>query len=181
MPRSRIRFTAFPRTKPPPSFALDIVGVFRSHESEISTAALSKGLQSDEVLRCVRDDLEKLGFDVETGRASKDRIERPVFFGEGGAPTLRYEVDAYHPGWKCGLEVEAGRAIMGNAVFRDLFQAMVMVDVDTLGLAVPNAYRFKSTGKDVVRDDYEKTVNIADALFSHSRVRIPFDLIVIGY
>jgi hypothetical protein len=63
-----------------------------------------------------------------------------VFFGENGIPTLRYEIDAYHPEWKCGLEVEAGRGWMGNAVYRDLVQAAVMVGVEYLCLAVSNVY-----------------------------------------
>jgi hypothetical protein len=53
-----------------------------------------------------------------------------VFFGENGQPALKYEVDAYHPEWKAGLEIEAGRAVMGNAIYRDLVQALVMVEVD---------------------------------------------------
>jgi len=60
-----------------------------------------------------------------------DKIERPVFYGENGIPTLRYEIDAYHPDWRCGLEVEAGRGWMGNAVYRDLIQAAVMVGAQT--------------------------------------------------
>jgi hypothetical protein len=60
---------------------------------------------------------------------------RPVFFGENGMPTLSYQIDAYHPEWRAGLEVEAGRAWMGNAIYRDLIQALVMVQVDHVVLA----------------------------------------------
>ena len=80
-----------------------------------------------------------------------------------------------------GLEVEAGRAILGNAVFRDLFQAMVMVDVDHLCIAVPISYKYKSNGKPMTSKYYEKTVAVADALYGHSRVTMPFGLTVIGY
>jgi hypothetical protein len=104
-----------------------------------------------------------------------------VFFGEDGRPTLRYQIDAYHPNWRCGLEIEAGRAWMGNAVYRDLVQAMVMVQVDHLCLAVPNGYRYKSGGRDTVSADYKNTVEVAEALFGHTRVRIPYGLTVIGY
>ena len=75
------------------------------------------------------------------------KIDRPVFFGENGIPALRYQIDAYHPVWKCGLEVEAGRAWMGNAIYRDLIQALVMVQVEHLVLAVSNVYRYQSGGK----------------------------------
>ena len=33
------------------------------------------------------------------------KIERPVFYGENGRPTLRYQIDGYHPGWRCGIDI----------------------------------------------------------------------------
>jgi hypothetical protein len=175
------RYTSFPRTEPPQPFVEQVVGVFRQHEEQIGTVGLKKGLTSDEALAVLRPGLVALGFGVEAGKRAEDKIERPVFFGENGAPTLRYEIDAYHPGWRCGLEVEAGRAWMGGAVYRDLIQALVMVEVDTLMLAVPNTYKFKSDGRLIESRDYEKTVSVADALFGHSRMRLPYRLVVIGY
>ena len=136
---SGIRFSTFPRTEPPPTFVHDIVSVFRSHESAIGTLGLQKGLTSDMVLSELRDDLIALGFEVEGGKRRTEKIERPVFYGENGIPTLRYQVDGYHAKWECGLEIEAGRGWMGNAVYRDLIQACVMVQVKYLILAVSNA------------------------------------------
>lgn len=178
---STVRFTSFPRTKPPPSFASPIVAVFARHEDFISTRALAKGLESDFVLRTLAKDLANIGFSIEAGKSHAGKIARPVFYGENGEPTLRYEIDGYHDEWKCGLEIEAGRAILGNAVFRDLFQAMVMPDIQHLCLAVPNVYRYKSSGRGLSSKYYDKTVSIADALFGHSRVVMPFGLTVIGY
>ena len=89
----------------------------------------------------VHSQLETHGFQVEKGKVREQKIERPVFFGENGVPALRCQIDAYHPGWRCGLEVEAGRAWMGNAIYRDLIQALVMVQVDHLVLAVSNIYK----------------------------------------
>ena len=130
MAKSLIRFSTFPRTEPPAAFVKNIVGAFQAHEGEISTERLEKGLTSDEVLSVVRDDLVSLGFEVEAGKRKVEKIERPVLFGEDGEATVRYEIDAYQPEWRCGLEVEAGRGWMGNAVYRDLILASVMVDVD---------------------------------------------------
>lgn len=178
---SRVRFFSFPRTQAPPPFVLSLVQIFRRHEPKISTESLEKGLESDPVLRLLASDLSAMGFDVETGKERGRKIERPVFYGESGEPSLRYEIDAYHPEWKCGLEVEAGRAILGNAVFRDLFQAMVMTDVNHLCLAVPNIYKYKSGGRSLASKNYEKTVSIADALYGHSRVKMPYGLTVVGY
>ena len=122
MNKSTIRFTSFPKTEPPPPFASELADVFRRHEPEIATVHLRKGLTSNEVLAVIRDELVALGFAVEAGKQKADKILRPVFFGENGEPTLNYEIDAYHPGWRCGLEVEAGRAWMGNAVYRELHE-----------------------------------------------------------
>lgn len=178
---SGIRFTAFPRTRPPPPFAEALVGVFESHQPAIGTLDRDKGLTSNAILSRLAPDLTSLGFSVETSKADEAKIKRPVFFGEGGRPDLRYEIDSYHPEWRCGLEVEAGRAWLGNAVYRDLIQAMVMVDLDWLCLAVPLGYRRNSLGRRVVSRDYDNTCAVANALYSHDRVRMPFGLLVIGY
>ena len=176
-----IRFATFPRTVAPPFFAETLVKVFRNHENSISTLELDKGLTSNEVLGVLRDDLIGLGFAVEGGGSRSSKIARPVFFGDDGVPTLRYQVDGYQEGWECGLEIEAGRAWMGNAVYRDLIQASVMVQVKYLALAVPNAYKYKNAGKPTVSQDFDHSKALADALYGHSRMRLPYDLVLIGY
>ena len=181
MPKTTIRFMSFPKTEPPPQFASEVAAIFIRNERRVGTEHLKKGLTSNEVLLVIRDDLGALGFEVESGKHEQDKIERPVFFGQDGDPTLKYQIDAYHPGWHCGLEVEAGRAWMGNAIYRDLIQGLVMVQVDTLVLAVPNAYRYKSGGRDVISTDYAHTVSVAESLYGHTRVRMPYSLLVIGY
>ena len=178
---SEVRFTSYPRTKPPPHFVTTVVQVFRNHEAAISTINLTKGLASDPVLAELSDDLREIGFDVETGKSAGAKLDRPVFFGENGEPQLRYQIDAFHAEWRVGLEVEAGRAILGNAIFRDLFQAMVMTDLDHLILAVPITYKYKSGGKAKSSSYYSKTVGVAEALYGHDRVRLPYGLTVVGY
>jgi hypothetical protein len=59
---SAIRFSTFPRTKPPPAFVNDVVAVFRQHEGEIATEINDKGLKSDDVLAVLGPDLAALGF-----------------------------------------------------------------------------------------------------------------------
>ncbi len=174
---STIRFSCFPQTSPPPSFCEAVVDVLRKHETDISTVALDKGLESNDVLAAVRRDLVSLGFEVESGKRSSQKIARPVFFGENGRPTLNYQIDAYQPEWRCGLEIEAGRAVYGNAIYRDLVQAMVMVQVDHLFLCVPNEYKHANGS----HDGYKHTVAVAGALFGHKRVQIPYGLTVVGY
>jgi hypothetical protein len=181
MQKTSTRFICFPRTDPPPSFAEKIVGVFRKHDVSIGTQNLSKGLTSNEVLKVIRTDLVGLGFDVETGKEKNAKIHRPVFFGEDGEPTLRYEIDAYHREWRCGFEVEAARAWMGNAIYRDLVQGLVMVQVDYLVIAVPNGYRYQSGGRAVISSDYSNALSVIETLYGHSRVKLPYSLILIGY
>jgi hypothetical protein len=133
------------------------------------------------VLSVIREDLIAIGFDVEGGKKADQKIKRPVFFGENGRPQLQYEIDAYHSTWRCGLEVEAGRAWMGNAVYRDLIQALVMVRLEHLILAVPQSYKYKTANRNTISKDYINTVAVADALYGHSRIQMPFSLTVVGY
>ena len=178
---SSVRFSSFPRTEPPPHFTQLVVAVFQTHEPLISTLVLKKGLTSDAVLSQLRSDLATLGFAVELGKSANAKIKRPVFFGENGSPDLQYEIDAFHADWRCGLEIEAGRAWMGNAVYRDMIQALVMVELECLVLAVPNGYRYVSGGRAITSRDYENTCAVADALFGHTKIRMPYQLVVIGY
>jgi hypothetical protein len=81
MSNSTIRFSTFPRTKPPPTFVEDLVSVFRKYEDEIATEINDKGLRSDDVLYILGPDLLDLGFQVEASKKRADKLERPVFLG----------------------------------------------------------------------------------------------------
>lgn len=181
MARSTIRFTSFPRTTPPPSFVDAIVGAFKDHEKEISTKGRERGLTSDQVLGVLRPSLEGIGFTVEKGKRKVEKILRPVFFGENGIPAVKYEIDAYNEKWRCGLEVEAGRGWMGNAVYRDLILASVMVDVDHFVMAVANEYTYKSGGRSASSNDYDNATGLAETIYVHNRLTLPFSLTIIGY
>lgn len=178
-----VRFTSFPQTEPPPAFIAPVVEAFKQCEESICTSSLPKGLTSDVVLEVIGPRLSGMGFQIETSKKRSDKINRPVFYGENGKPSLNYQIDAYHPEWRCGLEIEAGRGWMGNAVYRDLVQALVMVNVDHLILAVANSYKYKSKsrGKQVSSSDYLNTIAVAEALYGHTRMRLPYGLTVLGY
>lgn len=179
--RLMAHFQYFPATNPAPTLIRKVVDVFSGHEGTVGTTRLDKGLTSDEVLLVVGNDLRSLGFAVESGKKQKEKIHRPVFFGRDGIPTLKYEVDAYHQQERVGLEIEAGRAWMGNAIYRDLVQAMVMVEVDALILAVPVEYKYKSGGRDTISHDFENAIRVAETLYGHSRVKLPYTLCILGY
>lgn len=82
---------------------------------------------------------------------------------------------------RVGLEVEAGRGVLGNAIYRDLIQGMVMTNVDHLVVAVANEYRYKSNNKQMVSKDFDKCVDICNALSGHTRVQLPYTITIIGY
>jgi len=177
MANSTIHFHYYPRTKKPPEIAFELVKAFRKHEQNIATRDLDDVLKSDEVLATVRESLFELGFQVETGKSHSDKIHRPVLFGKDGEPDLTYEVDAYHPDTRLGLEVEAGRAWKGNAIYRDIVQALMMVQVDTLALAVPNVYKYSSG----TNPAFDKTNAVVETLYDTDRYDPPYDTLVIGY
>jgi hypothetical protein len=170
---SHIRYTYFPLTSPPAHFVDQIVSAFKKNESSISTSAQNVHV-SNEVLAVIADDLSSIGFKVE---GEKGKLKRPVFYGEDGVPTKAYNIDAFHEEWKCALEVEMARAIGGNAIYRDLIQALVMVDVQCLALGVPQFYR--RGGR--TETPYNDTRKIAEALYAHSRITMPYSLLLIGF
>jgi hypothetical protein len=178
---AEIVFYSFPKTEKPKDFSIRVVDVFKKNFKNISTVDLKKGLESNQVLGILRKDLEKLGFNVEKGKKKDEKIHRPVFFGDNGEPTVSYEIDAFHNEWKCGLEIEAGRGWMGNAVYRDLIQSLVMVNLEHLILAVSQTYKYNSNGKALASKDYESAKNLIDTIYSHTRFKLPYSLTLIGY
>ena len=176
-----VRYQTFPRTVNPPEFAEQVAKIFRDHEHQISTTILKKGLTSDKVLQVIRADLEKVGFECEKSKTASGKINRPVLFGENGKTKVSYDIDASNPEWHAVLEVEAGRAWKGNAIYRDLIRASVMVGVKFLILAVPNVYTYKVSGKTSTSTDYKNTWNLADVLYGNDSFRLPYQLMLIGY
>src|SRR5215211_4227445 len=97
-------------------------------------------MDSNAALAELRPSLVALGFDVEAGKKRVEKIRRPVLFGDQGAEDLAYEVDAFHAEDGIALEVEAGRGVLGNAVYRDLIQTSLLIDARFLVLAVLTEY-----------------------------------------
>ncbi len=70
---------------------------------------------------------------------------------------------------------------MGNAVYRDLIRACVMAETEVLILAVPNKYKYKSSGHETVDGGYIHARGLADVLYGHGSFRLPYKLLLIGY
>ena len=175
------RWMYYPQWSPPPPWVDKLVGVFATHRTRIDSTVRKRGvkMESNDVLGVLRPDLETIGFQVEKSKRAEDRIFRPVFFGEFGRPGKTYNIDCYHPEYRLGLEVEAGRGTKGNAIYRDLIQTSLLVDVDYFALAVLNKYQYGASGQE---DSYKSTKDLLDAIYGSERLRFPMKgILLIGY
>lgn len=138
-------------------------------------------LQSDSVLATLRPTLEKLGFVVETGKKSSQKIRRPVLFGENGLARVSYEIDAFHDQLGIAVEVEAGRGASNNADYRDILRSALLVDAKYLVLFMPKKYRH-GTAKVTTVSAYANTKNQLDAIYASQRLQLPFiGVLLVGY
>jgi hypothetical protein len=175
------RWSYYPTRDPPPDWVAELVGVVSTAKPEIDSANVS-GLTSDTVLARLRAGLERIGFQVESGKKVADRITLPVLFGEQGAPRVRYDVDGVHRDLGVLLEVEAGRGARGNAVYRDLVRTSLIVDAEYLALCVMQANHHQSGGKSIVVRSYADSKDQLDAIYASQRLQLPFKgVLLFGY
>ena len=181
MPYPRWRY--FPSYAAPPDWVAPLVSVFTLARAQIDSAVVhEKRMESNDVLRVLGDGLVGQGFVVEQGKQKAGKLPRPVFFGDEGTFLRTYEIDTFEPKRGIALEVEAGRATMGNAIYRDLIQASLMVDAQFLVLAVPVEYRYKSGARTAREPSYAKTYSVVEAIYGSPRLALPFEgLLLIGY
>ena len=169
-------------SKRPPGWTNDILELFRKNRDKIDT---TRGLQkkSDEVLSIIRPDLTNIKFTVEKGKRNEDKIIRPVLFGEMGVFAHKYDIDAFREDDGIMLEVEAGRAIKGNAIYRDLIHMSLMVDAKYAVIAMPLSYKHKGAKSALVEvASYETGKRLLEAIFASQRLTLPFDgILLIGY
>jgi hypothetical protein len=173
----------FPAFRPPPPWVPALVSIFQGNRAQIDSLVVhAKRMESDDVLRVHADDLEcDMGFAIERGKKKMGKLPRPVFFGDQGTYLRTYEIDAFQPDHGIALEVEAGRATMGNAIYRDIIQGSLIVDARVLALAIPVEYRYKS-GPRGAKLSYAKTYSVVEAIYGSQRLKLPFEgLLLIGY
>jgi hypothetical protein len=108
-----INWVYFPKSSPPPEFGLSIVALFERTTDTIDSTKTANQ-PSNAVMARLRPGLEKLGFRVEKGKATEDKIVVPVLFGRKGKILKCFNAGAHavEIGWV--LEVEAGRAVDNN-------------------------------------------------------------------
>ncbi|OGA02591.1 MAG: hypothetical protein A3I00_07055 [Betaproteobacteria bacterium RIFCSPLOWO2_02_FULL_64_12] len=174
-----IRFATFPHGRPTPEWAAQVVDVFRRHESEIGADRIAGGLTSHDVLELLASDLRAIGFRIERRRLV-DPYAKPSESAAGDAQTRRFHFDVYHPEWLCCLAIQAEPTIAGDADYLDLVEPLLVIDLDTLCLAVPNTQPDPG-GRRATRRDYDNACALAESVYRHTRVKLPYRLLLIGY
>jgi hypothetical protein len=172
----------FPRNARPPGWVEPFVANVRASEESISTVERKTGLDSDRVLQQLAAGFRELGFAVESGKKTSDRIRRPVLFGSNGRAEVSYEIDAFHDAHGIVVEVEAGRGARGNATYRDIIRTSLIVDAQYLALLLPVAYRHVSGGREVSVRAYKECADLLSALYASQRLPLPFQgVLLVGY
>jgi len=172
----------FPRNARPPEWVEPFIGNVVAAEPSISTVDRKTGLDSDGVLLHLAPGLRQLGYVVESGKKASERIRRPVLFGSNGREAVSYEIDAFHDGYGIVVEVEAGRGARGNATYRDIIRASLIVDARFLILLLPVAYRHTSNGREVSVHAHQECLDLLSALYASQRLPLPFNgVLLVGY
>lgn len=145
-------------------------------------SAVVDGLTSDAVLAALSPALVPLGYRVELGKRAAARIRLPVLFGDGGRERVAYEVDAFQDDLGVVVEIEAGRGARGNAVYRDLIRASLLLDARYLALGVMNTYRHNLRDRRVSVESFREAKDQLDAVYASNRLQLPFEgLLLFGY
>ena len=164
-----------------PSWVEPFIKVFSDAQTEIDSDHV-RGLKSDDVLAVVQPGLSALGYEVEKSKKKVDKVLRPVLWDEQGRPKVTYQVDAAHEGHGVVVEIEASRAILGNAFYRDLVRTSLIADAHYLVIGLAKTYKYKTSGKVSISRDYEYGRDELDALFASQRLQLPFKgVLLLGY
>ncbi len=97
--------------------------------------------------------------------------------------TVTYEVDAAHDGHGIVVEVEAGRGARGNAAYRDLIRASLILDAGHLVLLMPITYRIGTgTARATSVPAYRGARDMLDFVYASRRLALPFEgVLLVGY
>ena len=171
----------YPYRTRPPAWVNQFIAVVKAAQPTVGSTAVS-GLTSDRVLAVLRPGLEALGYRVEAGKLKNQRIHLPVLFGDQGRERVAWEIDAVHDDLGVVVEVEAGRGARGNALYRDLIRASLLVEVRYLVLGLMLSYRHKSSGREIDVASYREGREVLDAVYASGRLALPFEgVLLFGY
>lgn len=171
----------YPLSEKPPMWVHDFVSIVNVARVSIESSKVPD-LTSDTVLSHLASGLALLNYTVEAGKTAIQKVRRPVLFGANGRERVAYEVDAFHDDLGIAVEVEAGRGARGNAIYRDLIRASLIVGARYLALGVMLEYRHLNKGKTQRVKSYDDARDQLDAIYTSGRLKLPFDgLLLFGY
>lgn len=176
------RWSYFPRNTRPPEWAESLVEVVAEAEQQVSSEHLPTDAEerrtSDLVLDALRPGMERLGYEVESGKRADQKIRKPVLFGDNGRAEVSYEIDAFHDELGIAVEVEAGRGAMSNADYRDIIRMSLLLDARYMVLIMPTVYRYGRSSTQA----FERTRDQMSAIYASDRLKLPFDgVLIVGY
>ena len=171
-----INFQLFPRSVAITEEIQRIINCFEKVSDEINSETHIK-LASNDVLKLVEPGLQKIGFEVETGKATSQMIKVPVLFGKNNNIDKYFNADALSKDGRIVMEIEAGRAIANNQFLKDIFEASCMFNVEYLVLAVRNIYQPLHNSK-----DFELVYTFLETLYISNRIKLPMKgILLIGF
>jgi hypothetical protein len=165
----------FPRSASAPQWVIDFAEAVRRNEERVASASHNE-FASDQVLETLRPELEALGWSIETGKKSHQKIHRPVLFGDRNQARVKYEIDGWHELYGAVLEVESGRGWQGNAFFRDLIRTSLISGARYLVIGLRLSYTY---GNVTSQNDFERGRDQLDALYASGRLVLPFEGVLI--
>jgi len=167
-----VKYQFFPRSQGITDEIYKIIQCFINAEAEINS--INNKLNSNEVLEKLCPHLLELGYNVESGKKSSDKIRVPVLFGLDNSIDKEFNADALSHDGKIVIEIEAGRALDNNQFLKDIFQACMMFGVEYLVIAVREVYRG--------RKDFDIIYTFLETLYISNRLHLPLKgILLIGY
>lgn len=155
-----INWQYFPKSKEIPDHLEQVIAAFQKNIGQINSQTLKHS--SNMVLEKMRPNLEAIGYKVEISKLHKDKIKVPVLFGRNGSLEKYFDADGYNIETKTVIEIEAGRGVTNFQFLKDLFQACMMHEVDTLVIGIRNIY--------ATRKDFEIVNTFFDTLYASNRL-----------
>jgi len=167
-----MKYQFFPRSQGISPEMTQVLNCFMEVDDEINSKTHT--LVSNAVLEKLSAPLSTIGFSVEAGKTSNEKIRIPVLFGIDNKIDKEFNADALSSDGRIVIEVEAGRAVDNNQFLKDIFQACMMFGVDYLVLAVREEYRG--------HNDFEKIYTFLETLYISNRLHLPLKgILLIGY
>jgi hypothetical protein len=174
-----INWQYFPKSDKVTPKLFETIKVFEKHKKRIDGVTIENvnKLDSNTILGILKNDLKKIGYKVELGKAGEDKIAVPVLYGLNGKPEKQFSVDGYHRVEEIVLEIEAAAAVANNRFLKDLFEACVMDNVKYCVIAVRNVNTTTSNQK-----DFEAVEGFIDTIYASQKLKLPLTgVLIIGY